>query len=314
MNRRQFLGAAATMQTLPAQPQSIPIIDTHVHLFDPRRPGGIPWPAKDDTALYKPALPDRYRAVATPFGIRGAIEVEASPRREDNDWVLETIQDEPLFVGTIGNLEPAEPGFAHTLQTYLRNPLFLGIRYGNLWSRDLGASLAKPDFVAGVKSLAAAGLILDTANPTPALLADVVRLTDAVPNLRVMLDHLPQLASPTKPAERRAYDATVRQLTQRPQVFVKVSSVLRRVDSKVPTDPAFYKPRLDELWAQFGEDRLVYGSDWPNSDHWAEYPQVFRIVDDYFRKKGPEAAAKYFWKNSKTAYRWKKRSNDQPGD
>lgn len=313
MDRRQFLGAAAVMQTLPAQPQTIPIIDTHVHLFDPRRPGGIPWPTKDDTALFKPALPDRYRAISAPFGIRGAIEVEASPRFEDNQWVLDTIRDEPLFVGTVGNLEPAAAEFPHQLEAFLKNPLFLGIRYGNLWSRDLGASLAKPAFVEGVKRLAAAGLILDTANPTTALLADVIKLTDAVPNLRVMLDHLPQLAIPSESPARRAYDATVRQLIQRPQVFVKVSSVLRRIDGKVPTDPAFYNPRLDELWEQFGENRLVYGSDWPNSDHWAEYPQVFRIVDDYFRRKGPEAAAKYFWKNSKTAYRWKKRSQDQPG-
>lgn len=313
MDRRQFFGVAAVMQTLPAQRQTIPIIDTHVHLFDPRRPGGIPWPAKEDTALYKPALPERYRSIAAPFGIRGAIEVEASPRFEDNQWVLDTIREEPLFVGTIGNLEPAAAEFPHQLEAFLKNPLFLGIRYGNLWSRDLGGSLAKPAFVEGVRRLASAGLILDTANPTAALLADVVKLTDAVPNLRVMLDHLPQLVLPSEPAARRAYDSTVRHLTQRPQVFVKVSSVLRRVDGKVPTDPAFYKPRLDELWEQFGEDRLVYGSDWPNSDHWAEYPQVFRIVDDYFRKKGMAAAEKYFWKNSRVAYRWKKRSKDQPG-
>ncbi|WP_321474675.1 amidohydrolase family protein [uncultured Paludibaculum sp.] len=302
MNRRQFLGSAALMQTLPA---SLPIIDTHVHLFDTRRPQGVPWPPKTDTALYQPALPARYRSIARPFGIEGAIEIEASPWFDDNQWVLDTIRDEPLFVGMIGNLEPAAAEFPRQLDQFLKNPLFLGIRYGNLWSRDLGASLAKPAFVDGLRRLARAGLILDTANPTASLLADVVKLTDAVPDLRVMVDHLPQLVNPPEPA--------IRQLMQRPQVFVKVSSVLRRVDGKVPTDPAFYKSRLDELWQQFGQDRLVYGSDWPNSDHWAEYPQVFRIVHDYFVKKGPDVAASYFWKNSKTAYRWKKRTKSQPG-
>ncbi len=27
-----------------------------------------------------------------------------------------------------------------------------------------------------------------------------------------------------------------------------------------------YRPRLDEVWTIFGPDRLIHGSDWPNSD------------------------------------------------
>ena len=26
-----------------------PIVDAHIHLFDPSRPGGVPWPEKRDT-------------------------------------------------------------------------------------------------------------------------------------------------------------------------------------------------------------------------------------------------------------------------
>jgi L-fuconolactonase len=40
------------MSIEPADADSIPIIDTHIHLFDPRRPQGIPWPKKDDELLY----------------------------------------------------------------------------------------------------------------------------------------------------------------------------------------------------------------------------------------------------------------------
>ena len=71
IDRRTFLLGA----TLAAQAKPIPILDAHIHLFDPTRPQGVPWPAKDDTVLYKPALPDRYRKIATPFGIVGAIEI-----------------------------------------------------------------------------------------------------------------------------------------------------------------------------------------------------------------------------------------------
>jgi predicted TIM-barrel fold metal-dependent hydrolase len=84
------------------------------------------------------------------------------------------------------------------------------------------------------------------------------------------------------------------------------------VDGRVPKEFAFYKPRLDELWEIFGEDRLLYGSDWPNSDQWAPYEDVFRIVHQYFTGKGPAAAEKFFWKNSIAAYRWIKRDAGQP--
>jgi len=104
----------------------------------------------------------------------------------------------------------------------------------------------------------------------------------------------------------------LRELGKRPQVYVKVSEVLRRVGGKVRGDLDFYRSRLDELWDIFGEDRLMYGSDWPNSDHWAPYPQVLNVVRDYFTSKGIAVAEKFFWKNSGAAYRWVKRETSQP--
>lgn len=86
-------------------------------------------------------------------------------------------------------------------------------------------------------------------------------------------------------------------------MYGKVSGVLRRVDGRVPLDAAFYQDSLDELWAAFGEDRLVYASNWPVSDLIAPYPQILGVVQSYFAAKGPAAAEKYFWKNGHAAYR-----------
>jgi L-fuconolactonase len=290
---------------LAAAETPIPIIDTHIHLFDTGRPGGVPWPPRDDAALYRPALPARYRAIAAPLGVVGAIEVEASPLVEDNQWVLDLAARDTMIVGTVGHLEPADAGFRSQLARFRKNRLFRGIRYGNLWGRDVAEEMAKPGFVDGVKAIADAGLVLDTANPNPKLMESMVRLTDRVPGLRVVLDHLPQM-DPRGAAESLA------ELARRPQVFVKVSSVLRRVEGRVPEDLAFYRERLDYLFELFGEDRLVYGSDWPNSDHWAPYPAVLRVVSEYFQSKGRSVAEKYFWRNSMKAYGWVKRSPAQP--
>jgi L-fuconolactonase len=314
VNRRTFLTATAATFLPPADaaPSGIPIIDCHIHFFDPSRPKGVPWPPKDNAVLYKPALPDRYRKIAVPLGIVGAIEVEASPLVEDNQWILDLIAGDKLMVGTIGDLEPDKPGFRHQLDELHKNPLFLGIRYGNLWDRDFTAAIAKPEFIAGLKAMGDAGLVMDTANPDPRLIADLVHLTDKVPSLRIVIDHLPRLEKPSQPALLKAYEGNLRELGKRRQIFAKVSGVLKRVNGRVPEDLAPYKATVDEMWDVFGEDRLVYGSDWPNSDLWAEYPVELKVVRQYFSGKGRSAEEKFFWKNSIAAYKWVHRDKSQP--
>ena len=93
---------------------------------------------------------------------------------------------------------------------------------------------------------------------------------------------------------------------------MKLSEIFRRVDGKVPTELSFYRDTLDEIAGVFGEDRVLYGSDWPNSDSWRPFGEGLKLVQDYFASKGA-AAEKYFWKNSVKAYKWKKREAGQPG-
>jgi predicted TIM-barrel fold metal-dependent hydrolase len=308
VDRRTLLaGALGLANESHGASDSTPIIDSHIHLFDPTRPQGVPWPSKDNAVLYKPALPERYRSIAVPLGILGAIEVECSPWLEDNQWVLDVAAKDSIIVGTVGNLEPGTTDFQSHLERFHKNPLFRGIRCGNLWGRNMGSEAAKPRFIADMELLAQAGLELDIANPEPRLIADVVRLTDAVPELRIVIDHLPRVDLPHNARVQKEWDADLRRLGARPQVYAKLSGVLRRVNGRVPLDLEFYRPRLDQLWEVFGEDRLIYGSDWPNSDLWGAYPEALRIVREYLSTKGSAAAEKVLWKNSVAAYRWVKR-------
>lgn len=272
----------------------------------------MPWPPKDDSVLYQPALPSQYRTVTAGLGIVGAIEVECSPWFEDNQWVLDIAEHDSIIVGTIGNLDPSQVDFGYRFERLHRNPLFLGIRHGNLWERSLAEGLSNPQIISNLKLVAASGLAMDTANPDPPLLAAVVRLTDQIASLRVVIDHLPQLEPPQDMIARTALQASLRELGKRPQVYVKVSEVLHPVGGQVHYDLEYYRSRLDEIWDTFGPDRLIYGSDWPNSDHSAPLRQELKIVQDYIHSKGAAATERFFWKNSIAAYRWIKRSPDQP--
>ncbi len=114
------------------------------------------------------------------------------------------------------------------------------------------------------------------------------------------------------PRGRRPWKGTCATWPGRPTVYIKISEVLRVVDGKPVTDPARYKPLLDHLFETFGEDKLIFGSDWPNGDAVNNLPAIVQIVRDYFQAKGRTAAEKYFWKNSLAAYRWVRRDAGQP--
>ena len=226
----------------PAQETPIPILDTHIHLYDPTRPQGVPYPPGPNPPT---ALPDRYRAEITPLGVTGGIKVEASPWVEDNLWVLDLIAHEPMIVGVIGNLDPMTPEFQEYLERYRRNKLFLGIRYGNIWHHDLVAAVQNPNFIANMKAFAVTGLTYEAANPRFELMEAVLRLTDKVPELRVVLGHLQALPLPMAADVLQSYAENLRELRKR-GACAKISNLIRpTADGRVQLDPAAYKPMLD---------------------------------------------------------------------
>lgn len=303
---------AASAALAAGAEQKIPIIDTHIHFFDMGRPQGVPYPGKGGLGGITKADAALFRKTAAQLGVVGAVEVEASPWVEDNLWVLLELEKDPIMVGTIGNLEPNKPEFREYLERYHRNPLFLGIRYGNIWGRSLVGMVDKPEFIAGMKELAAANLTFDTANPRVDLLRSVITLTDKVPALRVVLDHVPGMTAFDEPENKAALESTLRELAKR-HVYAKLSVVARREGGRVNKDLSAHKHRLDLLCDVFGEDRVVYGSDWPNSTgNWISYSDNLKLVQEYFTGRGRAAAEKYFWRNSVAAYRWVKRDKSQP--
>jgi predicted TIM-barrel fold metal-dependent hydrolase len=171
--------------------------------------------------------------------------------------------------------------------------------------------MPKPGFVDGLKLLAQAGLILESANPDPNLIHALVAVANRVPDLKIVVDHLPHATVPTEKAASDAYWSDLRTLSQNPHVFVKLSEIPVQLNGKLETDFHFYQAGLDQLWGIFGEDKCLFGSDWPNSDHVATYTQTLDIVRDYISRKGPIVSAKFFSKNSIAAYKWRPRLPNQ---
>jgi L-fuconolactonase len=218
----------------------------------------------------------------------------------------------PVVVGLVGNLIPGTLSYGRELDRLHANSLFVGIRYGNLWDRDLSVDWRKPGFVSDLRKLASAGLELESANPDPKLIRAILEVSQQVPELKIVIDHLPAATVPTESSARKEYWANLRSLSQNARVFVKLTEVPVRVVDNVPKDVSFYKDKLDGIWDVFGEDHVLFGSDRPNRDHLATYAETLNLVRSYVSMKGSVASEKYFWRNSIAAYGWRPRVTDQP--
>ena len=329
MDRREFIQAAAMGAAAvssgatgaAAQRSSIPMIDTHVHLYDPTRPQGIPWPNKEQPAsIYRRFLPGDYAKIAEPHGVVGAIETECSPWIEDNYWVMDVSKNEPIMVGEVGDLLLGHPDYREHLERLHRNPLYVGIRVSNLWGRNVEELLKRPQVWTDLKALSDAGLSMDFGGGAKEV-RQLLQITDRIPGLRVVINHLPGARIPDDPTERATWQKNTQELAKRPHIYVKFSEIFQRVDERgrrvqtggrIPKDLAFYRPRLDEIYETFGPDRLMFASDWTNSEPMSTFGELVALDLEYFTPKGHEVMEKVFWKNSLSAYRWKKRRANQP--
>ena len=302
MNRRTFVKTAAisslSLSGSCQSEQSTDIIDTHTHFYDPFRPEGIPWP-RGKSPLYRKVYPKDFMKLAKVHGVTGTVVVEASSALEDNQWILDLAKENKSIVGFVGNVDPIIDDWNQHISRFAKNDLFRGVRlkksiqhvndtkviknFSQMAEMDLSV-----DVNAGLKGLEAA-----------------LTLSRKVPELRIVIDHLPYNLK-EKDVER--YHKALEKIAKFPNIYAKVSTVLIKVKGKTLENHAFYKERLDTLWEIFGEDRLIYGSNWPVSDIYnGDYAQVFDIVNSYFTAKGADARNKYFSGNASRAYKWIKR-------
>ena len=275
------------------------IIDTHTHFYDPTRPQGIPWPPANNKLLYRPVQPEHHRALAESEGVTGTVVVEASVWLEDNQYILDLAANDPWIVGMVGNINPDRPEFSAALDRFAVHPLFRGIRVrtGCFENVEQGGFL---DNMEKLTSLDLEADVLIRKQHVDSLLALAARL----PELRIVIDHICHMPIDGQPVTAEWVETYAR-LAEPPNVYIKVSAVMEQSTIQpAPAELAYYLPALDAMWNAFGEDRVIYGSNWPVCERAGTFEQSIRIVKDYVRGKGQVACDKYFWQNGQAAYKW----------
>lgn len=276
------------------------IIDTHTHFYDPSRPQGVPWPSPDNKLLYRTVLPNDCKVLALDEGVTGTIVVEASSWLEDNQWILDLAASDPFIVGLVGNLTVGRAEFAGELARFASHPLFCGIRCGGRTIGQINAAILRD-----LELLAKHDLQLDLligAEQWTGLLT----VAKELPDLPIVINHIGLM-----PVNGEALDPVwierYQQAASFPNLYMKVSGLLENsVIRPAPTELDYYRPTLDTLWSTFGEDRLIYGSNWPVCEVAGSYASCINIVRHYFAEKGDAASQRYFWRNALQVYHFQR--------
>ena len=277
----------------------VPIIDTHIHLYDTTRPEGLPWPPKSDKVLYRPILPRDFDAVADKNGITATVIVEASEWLPDNQWVLDLVKHDPKrYIGLVGSLEVGTPDFGKHLRTLSKDERFVGIR---LRERPRGENFFNANVWRDLNLLAELDQTLDVLMFNFSL-DDVAMIADRIPKLKILINHVAGADVDGKEANSE-WVAGVKRAAMHKNVHCKISGLFQQSHRQPsPTGVDFYESTLDVLTKEFGEDRLIYGSNWPVTMRGGSYADYKKIVLDYYAPRGRGFVEKLLYKNALKFY------------
>jgi len=162
-------------------------------------------------------------------------------------------------------------------------------------------------YLAGMIAAARAGFSLDMcirARQLPELRRALALLFTAVPDARVVLDHLGKPDIKTHEADIHADDWVneINALSTMPNVFCKLSGLPTEADWDNWT-PAQLRPYIDHALRVFGPSRCLFGGDWPVVNLAGGYSRWQAMVQAALAHLPPDEQAQVWSQTALSVYR-----------
>jgi L-fuconolactonase len=232
-------------------------IDTHMHFWD-RALMPYLW-LHEVPSIWHRHTTENLRAEAGGELPEKIVFVEAgAPWLDEVKWVEQLAAADPRIAAIVCKMTiNAGAQTTADIAEAKKHPLIRGVRHH--FEHDAVDYCARPEFIAGVRQLATAGLSFDLCGKHPQMPA-IVDLVRQCPDVSFILDHA------GKPGIRAGlldpWREHIRQLAALPNVVCKFSGLVTEADPQHWT-VAQLRPYVTHLLDTFGPSRLLFGGDWP---------------------------------------------------
>jgi L-fuconolactonase len=271
-------------------------IDSHQHfwLYDPGRDG---WITDEMAVLKRDFLPEDLIPELRFNDIAQSIAVQADQSEKETRFLLELAEKHPEIAGVVGWVDLSAENIEERLEYFSRFPKLRGFRH-ILQAESDDRFMMRKEFLRGISCLGGYHFTYDIliyARHLPVAIEFVRRF----PEQKFVVDHL---AKPgIKAQELEPWSRDIRRLASNPNVFCKLSGMVVEADWKQWTAKDF-RPYLDAVFAAFGIDRLMFGSDWPVCLLAGTYAQAKEIVEGYTGDLSSAEKEKIFGLNAARFY------------
>jgi L-fuconolactonase len=270
-------------------------LDSHQHFwsYDEKQ---YPWIPKG-SPLHRDWLPPDLAPLLSAANLDGCIAVQARQSLEESHWLLELAEHYAIIKGVVGWVDLRAEDVERDLVALAKHPKFRGVRHVVQDEPDANFMLGA-DFLRGIGKLHALGLTYDILI-YPRQLPAAIELARRFPEQSFVLDHIAK--PPIKTGELSPWRERIRELAKSPNVLCKVSGMITEADHAA-WKPADFVSYLEVIFEAFGEDRLMYGSDWPVCLLAGSYERMFQLVSEYTRPLSADKREKFFGGNAARFY------------
>jgi predicted TIM-barrel fold metal-dependent hydrolase len=278
-----------------------PIIDTHQHLWNLAH-FKLSWMTSGHP-LGRSFTTVDYAAATAGLNIVKSVYMEVDVLKEQQqaeaDFVIGLCRlEQTTMVAAVVGGWPADPGFEKYARQFEGSEFVKGIRQViHVESTPPGYCL-QPEFIRGVQLLGDLGLSFDICI-RPGELADAVKLVDACPGTRFILDHCGN--GDVQARDRTTWKQQMAELGKRRNLVCKVSGIVASAE-KGKWTANHLAPIVNHTIDCFGWDRVMFGGDWPVCTPTATYRQWVDALQAIVKHQGQANQKMLFHDNAASFY------------